>query len=375
MNADLFDQYEQLLASGRRSEAGPVVRAFIDSFESSDEKAEWTRWFLENRPFEGKIRHELYEEVIFPVLLQAYRDGDAWSTWWLARTEQNFCQNKAFREAIGRKGRIDLLKELLALEPGHEKARLELLGAYLQWLSYLTHEWPAGLCYNEHQGRQGPVTVEECDEILEEIQYARKLDAEGKHAKGFDEDEQIVREYRSKAPHQTSSDGDVVAWPAMRGLKYRAIQDGNYMATFGFESEEHEPGDLANIRPLTPESARLFWSTYFKTGRRHVMQLDEGHWARKLEWQDIGNWFDDYNADKPERVRQLLSECVDWLDYHLVYYCQANTCVIEANWGTFLKYWMNFLMFEDEGPILFNPHNPHVLAFMPRGGIQHAVRW
>jgi hypothetical protein len=70
-----LEHYKQCLhckTLGFRSQARQHLQQFIASFT---EKELWTHEFLENQQceYEYGIRYELYEQVVFPVLLSGYQ--------------------------------------------------------------------------------------------------------------------------------------------------------------------------------------------------------------------------------------------------------------------------------------------------------------
>src|SRR5262249_9460212 len=147
-----------------------------------------------NETSDHRIRHELYEHILFPVLLAGYQRRDPWALRYLARTAQNLYHAKSLWAQVG-VGEFELLKELLRLCPDDEQARTDVLAAQLRWFSHCTHEWPAGILH----GMNG-ASVQECEEILEEIALARKLDRARQHAAFLDDVEAKVIAYRSRTP-------------------------------------------------------------------------------------------------------------------------------------------------------------------------------
>ena len=101
MNSSHYERYKSFISKGLRKEAGAEIRLFIDSFADAAERKAFARWFLENEDFGHKIRHELYEAVIFPALVDGYGERDPWSSYWLARTCQNLYQAKHLWRQVG----------------------------------------------------------------------------------------------------------------------------------------------------------------------------------------------------------------------------------------------------------------------------------
>jgi hypothetical protein len=195
MELEYYEQYLHLKTVGLRSEARQRLQQFINSFNSIAEKEQWTRQFLEAEEYEYgyKIRHELYERVVFPALLNGYQRYDPWSVLWLARTAQNFYKARHLHEQIDFKTEYGLLKECYLLAPSNSAVHKDLLSIQIQWFQYCIHEYPTGILY----GSNG-ATINECQEILSEIEFLRKLDTEKTQEKFLNEVQSKVLEYLSR---------------------------------------------------------------------------------------------------------------------------------------------------------------------------------
>lgn len=193
MNIAHYHAFRRDLESGRRADAARSLGAFVESFASLDEKIAWTRTFLEAGDFAGRIRHELYEIVVFPTLLHGYRLADPWSLWWLARTAQNLYASKPLWRQIDFVSAEALLRALLAQQPDHREARQALLSQLIDGLRYAMHEWPAGMLY----GYDG-ATLEQCGNLGERLAEARRLDSEEVHANFLDAFALNLEEYAAR---------------------------------------------------------------------------------------------------------------------------------------------------------------------------------
>ena len=182
MEADLYEEFLALKERGDRKGAATSVRRFCDSFESWSEKESWTRAFLESGEYGHRIRHEVYVEVVLPVLLEGYRRREHWSTYWLARTCQSLYQAKKVHAELGYPSALSLLHECYEIDPEHPPTRDALLASQIDWLEHCIHEWPAGVLY----GADG-ASRQECGEILEAVELARRLDVEDRHQAFLDE--------------------------------------------------------------------------------------------------------------------------------------------------------------------------------------------
>jgi len=193
MNSALYEGYLARLAEGRRKDAGLMLDAFLRSFNSSEEREQWTRTFLKTHTYGTRVRHEIYAELIFPVLLAGSKRNDVWSLYWLAGTCQNLYTAHGLYEQIKFKGEIDLLKDAYAIDHNSSEACEALLKSLLNYFCYASHEWPAGILW----GNDG-ATLEQCNEIMSEVTLARELDRECIYASSIDEFESKVKQYKKR---------------------------------------------------------------------------------------------------------------------------------------------------------------------------------
>jgi hypothetical protein len=227
--------YTQFLASqtaGLKEEARTAIRRFVASFNGLEEKEDWTRKFLSTLKPGAVVRHELYEEVIFPVLVAGYENRNPWSLYWLAQTSQNLFKAKHLYQRIGapsplellkeayglapsseeissgllrsllphqRTGApppLELLKEAYELAPSSEEIRSGLLRSLLRGFEYMAHEWPAGILYSADKPWQTQYWG-----VLADIRLARELDTSGAHSHEIAEFEQKVTADAKRTKH------------------------------------------------------------------------------------------------------------------------------------------------------------------------------
>ncbi|MDD2815888.1 MAG: hypothetical protein PHP00_09140 [Thiotrichaceae bacterium] len=193
MNIKHFEDFQKLLALGKRAEASDALKLFIESFSSSDDKLIWTKHYLKHAATAHKIHYQLYEHVIFPVLLDGYQRNDPWSLRWLVRTITNLYQAKKLWQHIDFKNDYMLLEQLLVLYPNDEQIKAELLSKKIKWFDYSVHEWPLGILY----GANG-ATLNECYEIIEDIKIARNLDSKNTYESFIKEFEDKLLEYMER---------------------------------------------------------------------------------------------------------------------------------------------------------------------------------
>ncbi len=191
MDIRSYHQYLKLMCAGRKADAKATLGKFLDSFETAEEVSAWVAAFLKGGGFGFHIRHEIYERLVFPVLLEGYARKDAEATLWLAKTVSNLYRCPALHAQVGFKGEFQFLDEAYALKP-RDAIRLRLLECNLKWFDYCQHEWPAGILY----GIDG-ADSSECEEILQAIARSRDLD-DGTHQAYLDSFEAKVWEYLAR---------------------------------------------------------------------------------------------------------------------------------------------------------------------------------
>jgi hypothetical protein len=186
MDESHYSRFLARQASGRKEEARTAIRRFVESFNELEEKETWTRKFLSTLKPGAVVRHELYEAIIFPVLLAGYGERDSWSLYWLAETAHNWQKAMHLAERIGSSPQ-QLLLDAHAIAPSSDEIGRGLLRSLLRGFEYMAHEWPSGLLYNLDKPWETQYW-----ELLAEIRLARKLDTSGVHAQQIAEFEQIV---------------------------------------------------------------------------------------------------------------------------------------------------------------------------------------
>jgi len=178
MNIEHFTKYLEFQDKGLKKQATKEIRLFIDSFSNENEKYEWVWGWLPkleaNR--HSRIRHELFQEVIFPVLRKGYLESDFRSTLWLAKLIQNIYQNTKVHEELDWITNTSLLEKSHKLAPENDEARLLYLESIVSWLGYCIHEWPSGIL----SGNDG-ANLEQCQFMRKETEVVSSLDKEMIH--------------------------------------------------------------------------------------------------------------------------------------------------------------------------------------------------
>ena len=177
MDVTLYKAYLQAKEDGLKKLASEHIRAFIDSFSNESERNLWCRSFLDQGEYGHKIRHELYREIIFPVLLEGFKTDDAWSFFYLGKTAQNLYTDKRLHEQVDQLSDFEFYKRCYEIAPWLFDVREMLADTVWRGICFGVHEWPSGLCY-------------EASEIAEDVKYLKSLDCEGRYSLGVEEVEQ-----------------------------------------------------------------------------------------------------------------------------------------------------------------------------------------
>ncbi len=190
MKQALFEQYETAKEQGNKRLAASLIADFIKTFATDEEREEWTRWYMSNRAIGHAVRHELFEQVIFPVLLSGHRTSDPWCIEMLERCAQNLYKAEHLWSQVGYQTEMQLAERRLEITPNDMKAKERVLEHLISWFQYSEHEWPAGILY----GSDGATELQ-CQEILRSIHKAHALDNTQAHSHYLDQFEAKVHQY------------------------------------------------------------------------------------------------------------------------------------------------------------------------------------
>ncbi|WP_196140637.1 hypothetical protein [Aliikangiella sp. G2MR2-5] len=185
MQIEFFKKYEEAKNLGLKKQASQHIKQFVESFDGGDEEKLWVKDYLEQRDYGHKVRHELYDRVIFPYLKEGYLKNDPWALYWLAETIQNIYSSEKLHEQIDYKSDYFLLKQSFKLDSSNDDIRKSLLNSIANQLGYATHEWPTGVLYAPDESPK---------DLIDEIEFGRSLDKEGKYTELFEETLDIVKQ-------------------------------------------------------------------------------------------------------------------------------------------------------------------------------------
>ena len=195
MNVGYFNEYLKYEQMGLKSKTKGCLKDFINSFENYKEKELWAIEYLPKLEFNenSRIRNEIYEEIIFPVLLEGYNNKNIELMIWIVKLIQNLYQNNKLWGKINYITDLDLIMELYKLEPDNDEIIDLYLEIIIEKISFRIHEWPEGILIGNTFAEK-----EECKKLLEEIPLLNKLDRNKKYNKYIMEYENIIKEYINK---------------------------------------------------------------------------------------------------------------------------------------------------------------------------------
>lgn len=195
MNIEHYQKFKKYEELGLKKEASKSVRAFISTFDDDTEIENWVWDSLPDLEMNrhSRIRHEIFSELVFPVLKRGYQIGDVKCTMWLGKLIQNIYQAKGLDEELGWVTDLSLFNKCYEIDPSNEEVRLLLLEKIVDWLQYSEHEWPSGILYGNNEA-----TLAECSEISIEIERVLKLDKEFKYSEFIKQYVKKFTEYRGR---------------------------------------------------------------------------------------------------------------------------------------------------------------------------------
>ena len=203
MNIEYFERFESELELGLKKRAAASIKQFVDSFENDDEIKSWVWSYLpkleKNR--HSCIRHEVFIDLVYPVLKKGYERSDYNSTLWLGKLVQNVYQTKGIFEELGSNVEMDFYRKCHEIDPSMEEGNELLLQSILSWLSHCVHEWPSGILY----GMDG-ASIAQCQEIRVEANFAKSLASKERELSFIDDFLVKLTEYELRLNKASKSD-------------------------------------------------------------------------------------------------------------------------------------------------------------------------
>ena len=188
MNIEYFNDYLRYEAQGLKTKAKEHIRHFIRSFNGFDEKESWTLAYLPKLKENSnkRVRNELFEHIIFPVLLKGYADRNVPMMLWLAKLCQNYYQNHGIWEKMKYTSDLEIIAECYAIDPSNDEVRDLYLKREIEIMDFSAHEWPTGILYGNHFASK-----DECKTLLEGIDFIHTLDKNKKYLR-------FIHDYKNK---------------------------------------------------------------------------------------------------------------------------------------------------------------------------------
>ena len=122
-------------------------------------------------------------------------------------------------------------------------------------------------------------------------------------------------------------------------------------------SEEFKSIELDATFLLSKNYAQKVWKFFIDRDFKPYHQLGHSHWLYSFSSTVVGSWTDSYNNEDYVYLEKLISSRVNWnLDDQLLF-LMSRHFIIKTTWSDFRKASINFLMCEDESPILINQDN------------------
>ena len=199
MDEEACERFFNLDKAGRRKESKLALRQFVDSFRSKVERDNWARAFLEKQEFFDRfdrfgfrIRQELFDEVVWPLLNQGRQNIDPKCLFWLAALEQNLFTPR-YRDNLVELNRLRLLREAYDAEPLSPLIHRALLATLLDLFRHADHEWPSGIL----NGING-ADINALSDYEKLIELARSLDFQRRYTAALDELANHMQLYRQR---------------------------------------------------------------------------------------------------------------------------------------------------------------------------------
>ncbi len=193
MDNGLYESFKRLEAQGLKKPATAALADFIASFQSKAEIREWVADHLpELAPTRrSRIRHEIYTDLVFPILWDGFLANDPMAFYWLGMADQNlyalYGRELDWDDRLGRRDDRQFFADAHSLAPDNAQISQAYLESLIDCFGYLDHEWPSGILFS--------VADNDHLVVLDQISTARRLDPAGRFTVRLDQFEARVRAY------------------------------------------------------------------------------------------------------------------------------------------------------------------------------------
>ncbi|MHA3775704.1 hypothetical protein ACXR0O_29670 [Verrucomicrobiota bacterium sgz303538] len=202
ITAEVERLWEEYLAAERvcvRQESMGALERFIEALLqlSSEVWHPWARGLAQRVVDEGDeipVRFPLFRSVLFPALLAGVEKRLPGAARCLAGFAQVLYKSPSCLVQLPEnlRSEYDLLERAIQDDPSDAASKLRLLKLMRSRFDYVLHELPAGVLYG-HDG----ATLEECDELLNELYNYERLAAE---VGAEEEDRELIADARFHIP-------------------------------------------------------------------------------------------------------------------------------------------------------------------------------
>jgi len=190
MNINYFNEYLDYKNKGLKQQTKAALARFINSFQSYGEKESWTMEYLPKLKLDAngcRIRNELFEEIIFPVLWNGYNNKNVNLIVWLVKLSQNYYQNNNVWEKMDYITDWQLIHKCYEIDPNNEEVIDLHLKIEIRQIAYSIHEWSSGMILIGNDS----ATKEQCKRLLEDIPFINNLDRNKKY-------QDFIKDYEDK---------------------------------------------------------------------------------------------------------------------------------------------------------------------------------
>jgi hypothetical protein len=120
------------------------------------------------------------------------------------------------------------------------------------------------------------------------------------------------------------------------------------------------------VRVLSEYDARAMWNLTFGDADNKAA-IARNNWTSTIQWAAIGDWLAYYNIGDSQPVEKQLRSLVHWRNDQLVLFIKGPCDVVVTNWQSFVKNWLTFFEYDDDGPFIIPVDCSDVLRVCPNG--------
>lgn len=173
----LLEQFLRSDALGLKRESRQAVLAIVDAVSSLDAKKTWVQNHLHRLPLNraSRIRHEIFEHIVFPVLKAGFDRSDPEACYLLGKYSQNLYSKRDLFEQLGGRFETDFFRTAFQHDSNSVRYRRAYLSSLIGELRFVFHEWPTGILIDHSDWHEA------LRELRGELSIALSLDDEGEY--------------------------------------------------------------------------------------------------------------------------------------------------------------------------------------------------